>query len=102
LDPDTGLEPGKAKPEHCTKKEVMCIYKALKKSDFLVLYQHARRKKDWESGIRREIAKAINVKAKDVQVASCMEIAKDVALFFAQGGASRATLDKAGVCEDIE
>jgi len=47
LDPDTGIEPERATPKHATVEDVKAVWEVLKQGDWLVLYQHARRRKDW-------------------------------------------------------
>lgn len=47
VDPDTGIEPKEAKPEHATKDDIRAIWNVLKPGDWIVLYQHASRRKAW-------------------------------------------------------
>jgi hypothetical protein len=47
LDPDTGVIPGKAGPEHVTTADLAEIWSALLASDVLVVYQHADRTGTW-------------------------------------------------------
>lgn len=48
LDPDTGLGPGTAGPEHVTKADAAEIWSALAAKDLLVIYQHADRTTVWQ------------------------------------------------------
>ncbi len=47
LDPDTGIEPGRATAKHATTTEVSIIWQALRSGDWLVVYQHAARGGSW-------------------------------------------------------
>ena len=47
LDPDIGIEPEKATPEHATVEDVKAVWNVLNARDWLVLYQHKWRQKDW-------------------------------------------------------
>ena len=47
LDPDTGFEPGKVTAKHVTGDDVRMVWKALGVGDWLLLYQHRWRNKDW-------------------------------------------------------
>jgi len=76
LDPDTGLEPSVAKKVHVTKCGVKRAWSDLRRGDWLVLYQHARREKGWINTVRgqlKEICEGV-----DVDVAHSKKIAKDV------------------------
>lgn len=42
LDPDTGIAPASFGYEHVTHKEIQTVLRAMKPSDVLLLYQHAR------------------------------------------------------------
>lgn len=48
LDPDTGIEPGKAKPEHVKVSEIRAIWEVLETKDWLVVYQHALHSTGWQ------------------------------------------------------
>ena len=80
LDPDTGLAPQVAGPEHVTTHEVRLVFDVLKRGDALVCYQHARRQKDWRGDRRRAFTRALGVSSQEVEVFDS-ELAKDVALF---------------------
>jgi hypothetical protein len=47
LDPDTGILENPKSPKHVTPKEVSAIWNALRPKDWLVLYQHASRDRNW-------------------------------------------------------
>jgi hypothetical protein len=81
LDPDTGLEPSVVKKAHVTKCDVKRAWSDLRRGDWLVLYQHARREKGWINAVRgqlKEICRGV-----DVDVAHSKKIAKDVAFLCA-------------------
>lgn len=58
LDPDTGIEPKNAKPEHVTKQDIREIWAVLSDGDFLVIYQHADRTKTWRNDRRQQMSVA--------------------------------------------
>jgi hypothetical protein len=80
LDPDTGLSRGVARAAHVAPGEVRNIWDALKPGDWLVLYQHALRKKNWRSVKRGEFAAACGDAHVDIFTARW---AKDVVLLAA-------------------
>lgn len=47
LDPDTGIEPENAKPEHVTEHDLREIWNRIKNGDLLAIYQHADHTKKW-------------------------------------------------------
>lgn len=47
LDPDTGLAPKRVKLEHVAIHEIEELWSTLARGDWLVLYQHSKRKQDW-------------------------------------------------------
>jgi hypothetical protein len=57
LDPDTGLAPKKPKLEHVLKEELQHLWNSLRKNDWLVLYQHKWRDKDWRRKAEEEFKK---------------------------------------------
>lgn len=81
LDPDTGLEPGKADGKHTAKSELSRYWRELEPGDSLALYQHARRKQSWDSDVARELSTLCG--SSRVTIAKSNEIGKDVALLFA-------------------
>lgn len=49
LDPDTGIEPATARPEHVAKADLASIWAALSNEDILAVYQHADRTRTWRT-----------------------------------------------------
>ena len=81
LDPDTGLGGDKkTTAKHVYQSELRTVFKAMRKRDCLVFYQHAQRRTDWQKTTRNSFAKAIDLSPKDVRTA-CSEVAKDVVFF---------------------
>lgn len=58
LDPDTGMEPKRAKPEHVRESEVKEIWERLGRGDWLVLYRHASRNTGWQGFSKRKFGRA--------------------------------------------
>lgn len=81
LDPDTGLAPNKAGTEHVKPNEVLLIWESLKEGDFLVLYQHSFRSKNWVNIRKKQLAEACHVEENKVGEWSS-DLAKDVIIFF--------------------
>lgn len=81
LDPDTGIEPRQAKPEHIKKVEIRQVWDALNEGDWLVLYQHRFRMKDWRDQRRRELE---HVCMREAKVFESREMAQDVVFFAAR------------------
>lgn len=80
LDPDTGIEPKKAKPEHVTIKDLQKIWEALRHGDLLVAYQHAAFTENWLSDRKGTMSSACgNV---DVGTITGTDIAADVAMLW--------------------
>ena len=82
LDPDTGLAPQVAGPEHVTADEARLMFDVMKPGDVLVCYQRARRQKDWRGDRRRAFTRALGVPSQEVEVFNS-QLAKDVVLFSA-------------------
>jgi len=82
LDPDTGIEPGTAKAEHVTIKDIKEIWEALKPHDWLAIYQHAYRRKNWLETSRRKFKRACGV--ENVKTFLGPMIAADIAVFAAE------------------
>lgn len=82
LDPDTGLAPQVAGPEHVTADEVRSVFGVMKQGDVLVCYQHARRQKNWRGDRRRAFTRALGLSSREVEVFDS-GLAKDVVLFSA-------------------
>ncbi len=58
LDPDTGIEPASAKPEHATRLDIAQVWADLVTQDVLAIYQHADRTKTWRDDRARTMADA--------------------------------------------
>ena len=80
LDPDTGLAPDIAGPEHVAEDELRFVYAVMKPGDVLVCYQRSRRQKSWRGDRRRAFALAIDVDAQEVEVFDS-ELTRDGVLF---------------------
>jgi hypothetical protein len=81
LDPDTGIEPQKPNARHVLIKEIEQVWGCLKRGDWLVLYQHASRRKDWRTFQQRKFAGACGGAA--VRTYAC-KVARDVVFFCAE------------------
>lgn len=81
LDPDTGIEPRRADWRHVTTSEIGSVYETLKPGDFLVLYQHARRRSGWLATTRAQFADAIGPQHARPRTLRAPDLAQDVALF---------------------
>lgn len=66
LDPDTGLEPGRAIVTHVTRSEVHDAWSGLHRGDWLVLYQHARRTPDWVASVSSQFSELCDGSAVEV------------------------------------
>jgi hypothetical protein len=82
LDPDTGIEPQKPDGRHVTITEIEKVWRRLKRGDWLVLYQHALRKKNWRTVQRKKFASACRVVT--VRTYDCDTIAHDVVFLCAE------------------
>ncbi len=80
LDPDAGLAPDIAGPEHVTEDEVRLVYNSMKLGDVLVCYQRSRRQKGWRGDRRRAFTQALGVASQDVEVFDS-ELSRDGLLF---------------------
>jgi hypothetical protein len=80
FDPDTGLAPEIAGPEHVTAEEIHSVFHMMKQGDVLACYQRARRQKDWRGDRRRAFTRALGVSSQEVEVFDS-DLAKDVVLF---------------------
>lgn len=82
LDPDTGIAPQKPDARHVMIGEIEKVWRRLKRGDWLVLYQHALRKKDWRTTQRKKFARVCG----DVPVRTydCGTMAHDVVFFCAE------------------
>jgi hypothetical protein len=81
LDPDTGLEPQKPNEKHVSLKELQNAWANLHVGDFMVLYQHARREKNWCKNVKDQVSKACGVDVDNVDVAYSEDIGRNVAFF---------------------
>jgi len=82
LDPDTGIAPKTAGVRHVRLEEIKKLWGHLNKGDWLVLYQHASRSKDWRSAQKRRFANACG--GASVRSYDCKAIAHDVVFFCAE------------------
>lgn len=83
LDPDTGLAPSKCGSQHVTTAELRRFFDILGSRDWLVIYQHARRRKNWVDDVCREVRSALP-NARDIEVFRSKDRGLgDVALFAA-------------------
>ncbi len=80
LDPDAGVAPNVAGPEHVTEGELRFVYDVLKPGDVLVCYQRSRRLKGWRGDRRRAFTLALGVSSQDVEVFDS-ELTRDGVLF---------------------
>lgn len=81
LDPDTGIEPKKAKPEHVTVREIEELWEQLSPGDWLALYQHQRRDQQWREKTLSRFADACRTSCVRMFSGSGPAAAKDVVLF---------------------
>jgi len=84
LDPDTGIEPKKAKPEHVTVREIEERWEELSPGDWLALYQHQRRDRQWREETRGRFGDACGTSCVRVFSGSGATVAKDVVLLAAK------------------
>ena len=81
LDPDTGIEPGRATAKHVKVTEIQEMWEALSSGDWLVVYQHAFRDQKWREKSRIKFAQACGT--QDIKTFQA-KIASDVAFFAAK------------------
>jgi ribonuclease BN (tRNA processing enzyme) len=81
-DPDTGIALKYAGPQHTTITDIAEIWKALKPGDWLIMYQHASRRKDWLKEKQKTFEQACDG-TKTITIQG-PEIAKDVAFLAAR------------------
>lgn len=87
LDPDTGLEPQQNPGlQHVLNEEAKEIWDKMKKGDIFAFYQHQtnRNGEPWIEPKRRQLATALNISVNLIKMASTLDIARDVVLFYAQ------------------
>ncbi|MGD0624986.1 MAG: hypothetical protein ABSB32_09740 [Thermodesulfobacteriota bacterium] len=84
LDPDTGLEPGKATFKHVLVSELAEIWHHMLPRDVLVFYQHQTRRngQPWIEPKREQFENALGLVRCGVKVATGHAIARDVAFFY--------------------
>ena len=80
LDPDTGIAMKTPGWQHVTGDEVRTIFEALKPESVLVLYQHARRIRDWREVTKKEFAAALGPKPPGISTLAS-PLANDVVFF---------------------
>jgi hypothetical protein len=76
LDPDTGIAPAEAGPQHVTDADVAGAWSALTPGDWLTVYQHASRTGDWRHKANARFRNATG--AQKVEEFSADKIASDV------------------------
>jgi hypothetical protein len=93
LDPDTGLEPRLAGPEHVLDSELEVMWKALLSGDILVFYQHQtnRNGTPWIEAKKVQFERALGVREGAAKLARGVGIARDVAFFFIEKKAREVT-----------
>jgi hypothetical protein len=82
LDPDNGLAPQKAKAEHVKSEEISSIWQRLKRGDYLVLYQHKPRIRNWRTVRKKEMAIACKIVPSTIRIWEATEKIKDVVFFY--------------------
>ena len=82
LDPDIGIAPASGCDfGHVTGEELRKIYESMHSGDLLMLYQHARRDRDWVAETKTEFCAALRIPRGKVHTISGLKIAKDVVFF---------------------
>lgn len=81
LDPDTGIAPKKPSGKHVTTEDVVAAWDALRPGDWLAIYQHRSRRKNWKEQARDSFAAVCQV---TVQLYGAPKIASDVVLLAAR------------------
>jgi hypothetical protein len=102
LDPDTGIEPKKVKPEHVTEQDMKEIWeKTLSNGDILAVYQHADRKKNWLTEQLNERKKKMSSACDNVCVKHILGkgIAPDMAMLWCCKGPNNNLDTKSHVTE---
>ena len=72
LDPDTGIEPQKAKREHVKKRDLKIVFDKLRPGDYLVCYQHRPQSvssidRKWQKEAEKRMACAVGVNKSRVE-----------------------------------
>jgi len=89
LDPDTGIAPQRWNETHATTDEIQRVLQQLARGDWLVLYQHARREKDWDKRALDQFSDAVGVAKENIETFRAPKargdkrsaLARDVVLF---------------------
>jgi len=84
LDPDTGIAPNQAKPEHVSELDLQTIWSVLLKGDLLAAYQHADRTSSWKEARQEEMALACGLHVKNVSTILGTRVASDVAMLWSR------------------
>jgi hypothetical protein len=82
LDPDTGIEPTAVNAKHVLREEISAIWESLCVNDWLVLYQHARRTKNWIAETMTAFSSAC--RSSQVRLFKGGNVAHDVVLLAAK------------------
>jgi hypothetical protein len=82
LDPDTGLQPKKCLPEHTASMEVEELWPVLEPKEWLILYQHARRSRDWSTSVANQLSSLCD--HTKAYIARSEDVGKDFALICLQ------------------
>lgn len=82
LDPDTGIAPSNGGGKHSTAEDIQAIWEALRAGDWMVVYQHASRTKNWREQAQQKLASICG--SLDVEVFAAPKIASDVAFLAAE------------------
>jgi hypothetical protein len=82
LDPDTGLQPNKCGPTHTATSDIQELWPLLTRGEWLVLYQHARRKTDWRESVAAKVSSLCENAA--VHIVRSADVGKDVAFICVQ------------------
>ncbi len=82
LDPDTGLQPKKCRPEHTSITEIQELWSILKPGEWLILYQHARHSLDWSESVASELSFLCN--GSKANIVRSDDTGKDVAFICMQ------------------
>lgn len=80
LDPDTGIEPGKADAAHVAAADLREVWDALAEGDVLVVYQHADHTSSWQQERTRKFAAACG--GTTVHVITGVGMAADIAMLW--------------------
>lgn len=80
FDPDTGIAPRTAKPEHTTEDDLSQVWAILRKDYIIAVYQHAARSRTWLDGPINKMGRACGNEEVRKITSSC--VAGDVALLW--------------------